>query len=350
MRRHAFGRHDLQRGPGRRERHELGGERRRDPGARRGLHHVTAPADDGERKPVGDRLPHHDQIGLEPIAFGGAADRQPADGLDLIHDQHRSDPARFGPEHVEPFPRRLLQNDRLERHRREAVARGANECPPPLHIVERQQPADGGAGGDPWRTHRLRPSRASRDSRTPARAPVRCGSAQSGPPRPWPPHRSSGTGPTRPMACSRRSLRRSCFLQHRRQRFHHARLGGRAHGGGHRRMRVTEGDGAQAHDVVGVLRDPISSHTRQPAERSMREGSPVPVPEPSLPKSASGRLLPVEVNPGMRSFIVDSWRAHCRCSWPSRAGSWRSPGARTSRRRRSTRAGQPAAHGWAAFR
>src|SRR5207245_2593919 len=54
---------------------------------------------------------------------------------------------------------------------------------------------------------------------------------------------------------------------------------------------------------------PSASHTRQPDARTIRSGALPPSPESSpggvTPNRASGRLLPVDVNPGTRqSFTV----------------------------------------------
>ena len=54
---HIFVREDVQRRPGRRERHRFGGQRGRDPRAGDACHEVGASTHDGERKSVGDGLP-----------------------------------------------------------------------------------------------------------------------------------------------------------------------------------------------------------------------------------------------------------------------------------------------------
>src|SRR5881296_4707114 len=50
---------------------------------------------------------------------------------------------------------------------------------------------------------------------------------------------------------------------------------------------------------------PSASHTRYPCARVMRVGSPPSRPSPAAaPNSASGRLLPVDVNPGTRQSLT----------------------------------------------
>src|ERR1051326_3824279 len=56
---------------------------------------------------------------------------------------------------------------------------------------------------------------------------------------------------------------------------------------------------------------PAASHTRHPAARVMRVGTS----SPATPNSASGRLLPVDVNPGTRQSLtvfhhLDGHRPH----------------------------------------
>src|SRR3989440_10168336 len=48
---------------------------------------------------------------------------------------------------------------------------------------------------------------------------------------------------------------------------------------------------------------PSASHTRHPAARVMRVGTPSIAPG-AAPNSASGRLLPVDVNPGTRQSLT----------------------------------------------
>src|SRR6266702_8064921 len=61
---------------------------------------------------------------------------------------------------------------------------------------------------------------------------------------------------------------------------------------------------------------PSASHTRYPWARVMRVGSPASRPSPAAaPNSASGRLLPVDVNPGTRQSLtvfhhLDGHRPH----------------------------------------
>src|SRR5437667_117868 len=61
---------------------------------------------------------------------------------------------------------------------------------------------------------------------------------------------------------------------------------------------------------------PSASHTRYPCARVMRVGSPPSRPSPAAaPNSASGRLLPVDVNPGTRQSLtvfhhLDGHRPH----------------------------------------
>jgi hypothetical protein len=91
-----------QRGARRRERHELGGERRRDPGARHPGHDTRSPAHGGQGESVGDRLAHHHQIGPDAEALAAPAHRQPADGLDLVGDEHGPGPLGLLAQHGEP--------------------------------------------------------------------------------------------------------------------------------------------------------------------------------------------------------------------------------------------------------
>src|SRR5437899_1806123 len=61
---------------------------------------------------------------------------------------------------------------------------------------------------------------------------------------------------------------------------------------------------------------PSASHTRYPWARVMRVGNPASRPSPAAaPNSASGRLLPVDVNPGTRQSLtvfhhLDGHRPH----------------------------------------
>ena len=56
-------------------------------GAKR-FHQLSPPGDDGDRHPVGDRLPHRRQIGRDAEQLLRAAGREPEPGDDLVEDQH----------------------------------------------------------------------------------------------------------------------------------------------------------------------------------------------------------------------------------------------------------------------
>ena len=66
---------------------ELGGQSGRDPGARYPGHYSLAASHRGEGKSIRQGLAHDNEIGPDTIAFACAPDREPADGLDLIHDE-----------------------------------------------------------------------------------------------------------------------------------------------------------------------------------------------------------------------------------------------------------------------
>jgi hypothetical protein len=85
-------------------------------------HHLPPAGNRRERKAVGDGLSHHHEVRPDAVPLTRPPNREPADGLDLVHHQQGTYPSALIAQNLEPLGIGLLDDDRLEHHGRQLVA------------------------------------------------------------------------------------------------------------------------------------------------------------------------------------------------------------------------------------
>ncbi len=137
---HPLGPSHAERRAGRGQGHELGGEGRRDPGPLDLSHEVPAPADEGERKPVGQGLAEDHEVRSDAPALHRTTERHPEAGLDLVEDQHRAHPAGFVAKELQPLDRREPVDHRFDDDASQLITPFLDGGPGLGRLVERDRP------------------------------------------------------------------------------------------------------------------------------------------------------------------------------------------------------------------